>query len=71
VNGDDRARNPTGLGIPGHVIADLESLRHLTPPSLFQLYGCARPSICRRDNSNGMCNSTMLPHRRHGDGAWL
>src|SRR5690606_9599773 len=32
VDGDDGARYPAGLGIPGDVIADLEALGHGWPP---------------------------------------
>jgi hypothetical protein len=31
---DDRSRNAPGLRIPAHMVADLEPLRHMPPPSL-------------------------------------
>jgi hypothetical protein len=41
VDGGDRPRHPTGLGIPAYVIADLESLGHLVILLTFKRFACA------------------------------
>ena len=36
VDGDDRARHPAGLGVPGHMIADPETSSHRAMFPLFE-----------------------------------
>src|SRR5271163_4112829 len=42
VDGDDRARDMTGLGVPSHMIADLEPLRHSRGLHVSALYAALR-----------------------------
>jgi hypothetical protein len=42
MDGDDGSRYPAGFRIPAHMIADLESFRHLVSSLFFELRGRPR-----------------------------